>query len=373
MSIIPVYVLPTEEGLWLRAVSIHEDSLPIETGIPTIPTVSRFLIGVHDGVFHADEVLACAVFACLPFHHVSGNSIHIIRTRNEDILNLCDVVCDVGKVYDPRRGKFDHHLPGFTMPYPGSHIPMSSAGMVWFHYGREAVRYFVDSVGSKFKRLSEDSDALVQQYVYDHLFQEVDAEDNGIGMCWGGRQQYCVHTTFSKQLKRFNPSWNEESDARLRCTQFQRALHFAMKHLQDTIRLAMTDWLPARQLVFDAAVRSEDSRVVVLDKACPWVAHIIAWESVCSCRGQFLFVVYPVTNVEVECWHIRAISDGSDPRVMLPVQWCGLIGNIAQDVTRLDGIIFIHKNGHLAGATTKENAVRLATMAIELWQSAIIE
>lgn len=52
-------------------------------------------IGTHDGVFHADEVLACTM---LRYIHID---VEIVRTRNPEILKKMDYLVDVGGVYDP--------------------------------------------------------------------------------------------------------------------------------------------------------------------------------------------------------------------------------------------------------------------------------
>ena len=44
-------------------------------------------IGTHDGKFHCDEVLAC----------------YMLR------IDECDIVVDVGGVYDPSTHRYDHH------------------------------------------------------------------------------------------------------------------------------------------------------------------------------------------------------------------------------------------------------------------------
>ena len=61
-------------------------------------------IGTHNGIFHSDEVVACAIL-CL----VNSNmSIHILRTRDNEMLTLCNICVDIGG------GKYDHHQPGFN-------------------------------------------------------------------------------------------------------------------------------------------------------------------------------------------------------------------------------------------------------------------
>lgn len=62
-------------------------------------------IGTHNGKFHCDEVFACWMLKLLPDfkNHL------ILRTRNEDDLAKCDIVVDVGGVFDHEKKRYDHH------------------------------------------------------------------------------------------------------------------------------------------------------------------------------------------------------------------------------------------------------------------------
>lgn len=66
-------------------------------------------IGTHDGVFHCDEVLACYMLKCLPEY----KNAEIVRTRDRDILNQCDIVVDVGAVFAHVEKRYDHHQREF--------------------------------------------------------------------------------------------------------------------------------------------------------------------------------------------------------------------------------------------------------------------
>jgi uncharacterized UPF0160 family protein len=59
-------------------------------------------IGTHNGAFHCDEALACAMLKMLP----DFRDAEIVRTRDPKLLETCDVVVDVG-------GVFDHNLKRF--------------------------------------------------------------------------------------------------------------------------------------------------------------------------------------------------------------------------------------------------------------------
>ena len=67
-------------------------------------------IGTHNGAFHVDEILACAMLKKLPEYADS----EIIRTRDPKILDECDIVVDVGGVFDPKTHRYDHHQKSFT-------------------------------------------------------------------------------------------------------------------------------------------------------------------------------------------------------------------------------------------------------------------
>lgn len=71
----------------------------------------RPLIGTHDGTFHCDEALACAMLKMLPEYRDAA----IVRTRDPEELERCSVVVDVGATYDPARSRFDHHQRGPTL------------------------------------------------------------------------------------------------------------------------------------------------------------------------------------------------------------------------------------------------------------------
>ena len=62
-------------------------------------------IGTHDGTFHCDEVLACSLLKMLPEY----KDAEIVRTRNPQLLAKCDIVVDVGGVYDAAKHRYDHH------------------------------------------------------------------------------------------------------------------------------------------------------------------------------------------------------------------------------------------------------------------------
>lgn len=84
-------------------------------------------IATHNGVFHADEVFAIALWKIF-----INNNILIIRTRDEKTILKCDVLIDIGEKSDKRK-YFDHHQWSSNKK---THT-YSSAGLVWNYINKE--------------------------------------------------------------------------------------------------------------------------------------------------------------------------------------------------------------------------------------------
>ncbi|CAI8022415.1 MYG1 exonuclease, partial [Geodia barretti] len=162
-------------------------------------------IGTHDGTFHCDEVLACYMLKKLP----EFSDARIVRTRNESILETCDVVVDVGGVYDSSKHRYDHHQRSFTGTMSSLSegkkrraTKLSSAGLVYLHFGHRVL--------SKISDIATETPVLedLYDYVYAEFMEEIDAVDNGISDR-DGEPRYSVNSTIGKRVARLNPDWNE--------------------------------------------------------------------------------------------------------------------------------------------------------------------
>ena len=87
--------------------------------------VLKTAIGTHSGTFHCDEALACGMLKLLP----QFKDVPIVRTRNQSLLEKCDIVVDVGGIYDHKAKRYDHHQRTFTTVYEeiGHKTKLSSA------------------------------------------------------------------------------------------------------------------------------------------------------------------------------------------------------------------------------------------------------
>ena len=54
------------------------------------------------------------------------------RSRDPAVLDTCDIVVDVGAIYDESKQRFDHHQRGFTQVFGhGFETKLSSAGLIY--------------------------------------------------------------------------------------------------------------------------------------------------------------------------------------------------------------------------------------------------
>ena len=85
-------------------------------------------IATHNGNFHADDVFSIAALKNI------FPAFNLVRTRDLEVIGKADVVIDVGGIYDPETGRFDHHQRGGAGERENG-IPYSSFGLVWKKYG----------------------------------------------------------------------------------------------------------------------------------------------------------------------------------------------------------------------------------------------
>lgn len=284
--------------------------------------------GTHDGTFHADEVFSGAILL------LANPSILIIRTRDEVLLAQCDIRFDVGGKHSPQSGDFDHHMIGGAGKRANG-VPYSSCGLIWKKYGSTIA-------GSDY----------VHEHVDRSIIQTVDAID--CGYSFGEEKLAHQHFTISDAVDAFNPAWiDEDQDVD---AAYSRALAFAQTIIKNAIRQG-TAFEESRAYVQNTIASSTDPHVIIFDRYCPWQEVVIN-------ETDALYVIFPATGSD---WRIRAVPDrmGSFAvRRPLPKHWGGLRREELVAVTGVEDAIFCHQALFIAGATSREGAIRLCEIAL---------
>ncbi len=289
----------------------------------------------HSGTFHADEVTG---FAVLRLAEPGLGPPRFARSRDAAVIAGAEIVFDVGGIYDPARGRYDHHMSDGPRRADGT--PYSSAGLIWRDFGRRAL---ATVVGEEARPWIEELWSLMDRTV----FLPVDRVDNGIGQV--------DPLALASLVDEMNPRWDEtgaDEDAA-----FLAAADLAEGVLRRRA-LHLLSELKARDAVLEAAARSPDPRLIELPGNMPWERAVF------EAGLPALLVVYPdkAGRWRLDC--VRPEPGAFAQRLPLPAPWAGLRDAELEEATGVDGALFVHHARFTAGARTRAAVLELARLAL---------
>ncbi|KAI9089596.1 metal-dependent protein hydrolase [Phlyctochytrium arcticum] len=324
---------------------------------------AKKIITTHSGTFHADESLAVAMLQVLP----EFADADVVRTRDPEVIAKGDIVVDVGGEYDPARNRFDHHQRGFEETFDSNFdIKLSSAGLVYKHFGRRVV--------AKVLGFAEDDARveIVYQKVYKDFVLAFDGIDNGVPQYPADlKPKYRDSTNASARVSKLNPWWNEKQDDLQ--SRFLRAVKMMGEEFVERVRYIGLAWLPGRELVEQSLADrfnvDPSGKIMVLKSFCPWKEHlhILEEEQKIAEDKQPLYVLYE--DEFAKKWRIQAVSIAPDSfvsRKPMPEPWRGVRDQALSDLTGIRGCIFVHASGFIGGNDTQEGVLAMAKKALTL-------
>ena len=302
-------------------------------------------IGTHNGPFHADDVFAVALLRTF----VAPNA-DVIRTRVDSVLANCDVLVDVGAVFDPAARRFDHHQYKAADRRRSRFIPavpLSSAGMV--------LEWIVEE---------GHLDADVGEGVYRDLIAEIDLHDNGEG------GSPLPHGGLSAVIARFNPTWDEVADFD---GAFEKATGLAREIISDTLKSVRAE-IRAKGIVRTAAKSSTD-QVLCMDIAVPAAREIVVEMGL-----PHLLIVHPSL---FGGWMVTTVPPSREDmfaqRLPLPEEWAGKRGDaltallleagadpaiIDEGTTAVPSAVFTHGGRFCGGHGTRAAVMEMVRLAM---------
>lgn len=288
------------------------------------------IVATHSGVFHADDAMACAILRS--YYRLIGRDVAFVRTRDIRFIANADVVVDVGGIYDPERGRFDHHQCEGAGRRGEDGVPYAAAGLVWRHYGRDLVE-------------SDRGFGMVDQ----ELITPIDAVDTGHAPRVEGS------FTFSSFIASLNIDWNDEGADVMQDDQFLEAVSMC----DTALNRAMVRASGLDQADAIVAEAYDAGPVLVLPKFCPWQRPVVDLG-----LDNVRLVVFPALDGGWRVQEVPTGGIGTPPRLNLPTTWRGLSGERLIAVTQVADATFCHSNGFIAGAETREGALALARAAM---------
>ncbi|EJT80299.1 hypothetical protein GGTG_00301 [Gaeumannomyces tritici R3-111a-1] len=346
-------------------------------------------IGTHNGHFHADEALAVYM---LRQHIPTYAGAALVRTRDPAVLSGCHTVVDVGGEYDPDRLRFDHHQRTFNTTFPGRQTKLSSAGLVYMHFGRQIIARRLGDPDS-------DNEATVDMLyakLYESFVEALDAHDNGIHSydpallaAAGAEKRFSTGGfTLGAVVGRLNPNWNDpvpEDPAEAQAAEDKRfeaaSARIGMEFDLD-LDYYTRSWLPARSVVADAFAHRDEhdapgrggGRILVFKgQSVPWKDHLYNLEAEAEAKGaagdnKVVYVLYPEKPAPDAKWRVQAVPESKDSfqsRLPLPEAWRGFRDEELDKITGIPGCVFVHAAGFIGGNKTFEGALAMAKKALE--------
>lgn len=312
------------------------------------------VIATHGGKFHADDAWAVAVL------HILFPDSEIIRTRDTALIEAADFAVDVGGIWHPASGRFDHHQKGFDAAR-ASGVPYASAGLVWREYGARCVHAL--AVAHTGHSLSEGK-AVEMAYAIDaDIVQYLDLSD--VGAAKNAPGGYGLSAVVSG----FNPNWMDEQRLgygeaanAYRLQQFRRAMEFLTEIMINAVKYRVGALLSVEQV--RQAQRLEEGKVLFLQNgAVPWT-QVVRKE-----MPNVLFVIsHSIAEQRYMLHTVPAAPDSFAARADLPVSWAGLRDADLAAVTGVPDAVFCHNGRFIAAAKTYDGVRVMAQQALSALQ-----
>lgn len=310
-----------------------------------------FKVCIHDGMFHADEVVALAIIMIA----LGRDNVEYIRSRNFPDFMEADFAIDVSGKYDGVKF-FDHHQSDFCKIHEGTDIKYAAAGLMWDKFCPTiATKYFGDADMRKICKF--------YTYVVDDLILGIDAVDNGQYKDSNSIRQ----TTLSSIVKTFNvdnyiANWEEQLVA------FEHVVEFIYQYLHRFLENTANSILDEadEDIVLNAYSVAKNG-VMVLPEFIPSWKHILLRVDVTHKVKVCLIETKPG-----EWCIISALKEANSTEPLCPAPLF-LRGVDKSDNAMLQtGVFtFVHKSGHTGSfnASNKEEAIKVAEKWIELSNS----
>ena len=298
-------------------------------------------LGVHDGRFHADDVLCAAILQHL---HVIGaiGGLEIVRTRDPEKLMQCNVVCDVGKedIDTYTRLCVDHHPKDHNEileTYPNG-VKMAACGKLFRALNQIEGLFDLNEIG--------------YEYLLNHLLYPVEAQDNG-------QSDVITGHNLLNWVDDFNLAYGESPQ--LQDIRFKEAVSIAREILKRSL-IRAEGAIKIMEVMAHNIDMYSGNGILVLSESLPWTKEVTEYN-----------VNHPDTMIKAVIY--KSLTDGYNAQMVpvelgskiticqFPSEWCGHKDKELTQISGIAGGIFCYA-GYLSGWDTLEAAIEAARKAI---------
>lgn len=326
---------------------------------------------VHDGIFHADDVLCVALAGVF----MSAN-VDVIRTRDENIIEESDICCDVkhprGNVYYPWCGGgiiFDHHTvekdangndarkryPSTSEGQPGI---LYSAVSHFFEWATNTAVFeegelFFNSKTSMDWMPEAVMDHVKEAIIVDRLIKPVACQDNGQEL-----NDYGIKSNPLSFVSYMNPVCeNETNTAFMKCVDMAIEIYRSIsEHADKTVE--------DRQELVERFENIEDNllRYLEMDEYLDdWIEKVIEYnDKAVVYNDGFPTILCSVFKGKVKGWNLQMVPKAKGSFDI----WHEIPEFIKEGE---GGCTFVHAARWLAAFNTKEEALAAAKKIVEFF------
>lgn len=331
----------------------------LETGKAGGRDAEHVLIVTHGSNFHPDDVFATATallyygvdktglgkflhgFAEIQQKH-SGEFVRVVRTLDKKVMDKATVLMDIGREYDEKRNRFDHHQEGGAGKRDEG-TPYASFGLVWKKFGKKIV-----------------GNADVAEFVDKRLVKQIDAMDNGINIAKSLFSDATPPLLFEDLIRLdcelvFGLDLEKEEINKVFDKTFFKLIPIAQKMI---IAMALKGYakVEAEKKLEHVYNKAVDKRVLVLDKKLPFKLTKLK---------EPLFTVYPSVRGGWAAQTVRIEEESYEARTHFPKSWAGMADEDLQKETGISDARFCHLGRWLVTADSKEGVLKLVDLALK--------
>jgi uncharacterized UPF0160 family protein len=114
----------------------------------------------------------------------------------------------------------------------------------------------------------------------------------------------------------------------------------------------------------------KSGRILVFEgQSVPWKDHLYTLEEKEGGDAKVLYVLYPEKPTLDAKWRIQAVpvsKDSFESRKPLPEAWRGFRDEKLDEITGVDGGVFVHAAGFIGGNKNFDGAKKMALKALDL-------
>ncbi len=300
---------------------------------------NQLVIGTHSGVFHADDVIAVALF-CI---NNPESDITIIRSRENSELSKCDILVDIGG------GKYDHHQKGGNGSRDDG-TPYASAGLFWKYHGREIIDKLANN-DLNFMPTPEEIDEIFTD-LDNELFKEIDNHDNG----------HSPEPTTFDYIDSFLPNWRVVHKKNVYDECFEKVLFITIDILKQVIYKYIDD-VGCYSYIRKMHNKAPKSRILQIpSQTFPWQETVTLLNDFYNANIDFVVFKYYAGGWAAQCVP-PSIGLLYEQRISFPESWAGQTTDLPE-ISGIHDATFCHNNRFFIRAKSYDSIIAMCNIAM---------